>query len=52
MTVEMFRTILAQCIEIMKTPLPMFGIHVSLWDFFLWGIVMYALLKLFFTLFE
>lgn len=52
MTVDLFQTIMTQCIDIMKTQIPIFGINVSLWDFFLWSIVMYALLKLFFTLFE
>lgn len=52
MTVEALRDIFGQCIEIMKMRFEMFGISISLWDFFLWAIVIVALLKLFFSLFE
>lgn len=51
-TFETFTLIMEYCFNIMKTKFVIFGLSLSLWDFFLWGIVMYALLKLFFALFE
>lgn len=51
-TLTLFRLMMETCINIMKYNFYVFGIKVSLWDIFLWAIVMYALLKLFFALFE
>ena len=51
-TLQLFRLMMENCITIMKIPFYLFGIKLCLWDLFLWSIVMYALLKLFFALFE
>lgn len=51
-TYSFFLSLMNNCIEIMKYKFTIFGVQLALWDIFLWSIVMYALLKLFFALFE
>ena len=51
-TYQAFVTIMNSCFSIMKTNIILMGVKFSLFDIFLWSIVMYALLKLFFSLFE
>lgn len=51
-TYQAFVTIMNSCFAVMKTNIILMGVKFSLFDIFLWSIVMYALLKLFFSLFE
>lgn len=50
--VTAFQEIFDFCFMVMKMKFAIFGYVISLWDVFLWCIVMVALLKLFFALFE
>lgn len=45
-------TVFNSVFQIMNIDFYIFDIRLSFWDLFLWSIVMYALLKLFFSLFE
>ena len=47
-----FQLLIESCISVMKSPFFLFGIKLSLWDLFLWSIIMYVLLKVFFALFQ
>lgn len=51
-TLSNFQLVMAWCFEIMKTKFIFFGQRVSLFDFFLWAILMFALLKMFFSMLE
>lgn len=51
-TLSNFQIVMSWCFEIMKTKFVFFGQSVSLFDFFLWAILMFALLKMFFSMLE
>ncbi len=36
---EIFGAVLSSTVEIMQLPFVLFGIALSFWDFFIWGIV-------------
>ena len=49
---ELIVYIFQKCFEVMQLEFTVFGYKISYFQAFLWFIVMYALLKLFFRLFE
>lgn len=49
---EALKIIFAKCFEIMQLDFVVFGYHISYWDAFVWMLIMIALLRLFFRLFE
>lgn len=49
---ETLKLIFIKCFEIMQLEFFIFGIKISYWDAFVWSIIMIALLRLFFRLFE
>ena len=49
---EMLVGIFQYCMQVMKMEFLLFGLKISYWDVLIWSIIMYALLKLFFRLFE
>lgn len=46
------KLIFAKCFEVMQMEFIVFGIKISYWDVFVWSIIMVALLRLFYRLFE
>lgn len=49
---ELLKEIFVKCFQIMQLEFVVFGIRISYWDAFVWFLIMLALLRLFYRLFD